>query len=287
MEVSCKIGGMNLDPLQLTMWRFLISGVLMLPFGIESLRKQDLHMEAKDIIMLVGIGVLIVPLCNGLFQIAVMNANASTVSVLVCVNPFFTMIMARIFLREKFEAYKVATLMTALCGIFLMLRFWDIQEGNTALGMISVLVSSLFFGLYAVASQATLRKIGMAAQTSFSFVFGSVVLMIILIISGSPVFGGAAENIPILLYIGLIVTGLGYYSYIKANELAGATMASYSFFIKPIFAPILAVIFLHERILWDTQAGTVLILAAILFNIIWTGKKQNERAAVDKFIVKK
>jgi len=145
----------------------------------------------------------------------------------------------------------------------------------------------LFFGLYAVASQATLRKIGMAAQTSFSFVFGSVVLMIILIISGSPVFGGAAENIPILLYIGLIVTGLGYYSYIKANELAGATMASYSFFIKPIFAPILAVIFLHERILWDTQAGTVLILAAILFNIIWTGKKQNERAAVDKFIVKK
>ena len=72
MEVSCKLGGMDLDPLQLTMWRFLISAIILLPFGISSLRKQKIRLSKRDILELIWIGALIVPICNGLCQVAVM-----------------------------------------------------------------------------------------------------------------------------------------------------------------------------------------------------------------------
>ena len=40
MEVSCKIGGANLDPFQLTFLRFLIGGLILLPFAIVQMRKE-------------------------------------------------------------------------------------------------------------------------------------------------------------------------------------------------------------------------------------------------------
>ena len=275
MEVSCKIGGMDLDPLQLTMWRFLISGVVLLPVGIGTMIRQKIRLSARDVLELMWIGTIVVPLCNGLFQFAVKYANASTVSILVCVNPFFTMVLARLILKEKLKPIKMIALGIALCGILLMLRLWDVQEGNSVLGMICVLLSSAFFGLYAVISQKSVRKLGMTVQTSLSFVFGSLILMAVLLITGRPVFANVTENIPILLYVGLVVTGLGYFAYLKANELAGATTAAYAFFFKPMFAPILAMILLHERILWNTVAGAILILAASLLNILYSKARES------------
>lgn len=274
MEVSCKLGGMDLDPLQLTMWRFLISAIILLPFGIGSLRKQKIRLGKRDVLELMWIGALIVPICNGLFQVAVMYANASTVGVLACTNPFFTMILARLILKERMHPVKLTALGIALCGVMLMLRFWDLQEGNTVLGMGSIILSSVCFGLYAILSRKSVERLGMTAQTSLSFLFGSLILMILLLVTHRPVFEGTIENMPILLYTGLIVTGLGYFCYLKANELAGATQASYAFFLKPVFAPILALIILHEKLLWNTIAGTILILTASAINVLHTRKTE-------------
>ncbi|MBQ6370103.1 MAG: DMT family transporter, partial [Firmicutes bacterium] len=201
-------------------------------------------------------------------------ANASTVGVLACTNPFFTMILARLILKEHMHPVKLTALGIALSGVMLMLRFWDLQEGNTVLGMVSIILSSVCFGLYAILSRKSVERLGMTAQTSLSFLFGSLILMLLLFITRRPVFEGAIENAPILLYTGLIVTGLGYFCYLKANELAGATQASYAFFLKPVFAPILALIILHEKLLWNTIAGTILILTASAINVLHTRKTE-------------
>ena len=143
----------------------------------------------------------------------------------------------------------------ALTGIFFMFRPWDIQEGNTALGMGLMIGAAFVFGLYTVAGKQAQRKIGLMAQTSISFLFGSGFLLVIMLILGRPVISGIPGNVPVILYAGIMVTGVGYFFYFKAIELADASTGAFAFFLKPAIAPIIAVIVLKETFcgtqLWD------------------------------------
>lgn len=275
MEVACKVAGNNLDPFQLTFLRFTVGGLLLLPFAIRELKQNHIKLTGKDFLILAGVGSLGIPISMVLFQLSIMNCNAATASVLICFNPMFTMIFAHFFTSEKFNRYKAIALAIALIGLIFMIRPWDIQEGNTVIGIIYMILAAIFFGAYTVAGKVSAHKMGIMAQTSISFLLGSLILLIIILITGKPVISGVAENIGLLMYVGIFVTGLGYWSYFKSMKLADATTGSYAFFLKPAIAPVFAVIFLHETILWNTIVGILFILMASFLNIRYQ-RKANE-----------
>ncbi len=268
MEVSCKIGGSDLDPFQLTFLRFLIGGLVLLPFAVGQMKRRQVRLEARDFLVLAGVGLVGVTISMSLFQLSIMMCNASTVSVLICVNPFFTMVFAHFMTDEKLNGRKVLILVVALAGIFFMFRHWDIQEGNSWGGMLLMLVSALFFGFYTVLGKVSQEKLGPIAQTSISFLLGAGLLLILILLMGRPVIAGVADNIPIILYTGFMVTGLGYYCFFRSIELSDASTGSFAFFLKPAIAPVIAMIVLHEVILWNTVVGIALILTASLLKLL-------------------
>ena len=270
MEVACKVGGSSLDPYQLTFLRFLIGGAVLLPFAVVDLRRKGVRPTGRDLLVLAGVGFLGVTVSMVMFQIAVNSSNASTVSVLFCVNPFFTMLFAHFLTDEKLTRYKALILCIALVGILFMVRPWDVQAGNSMWGMLLMLLAALVFGAYTVAAKVSQQKLGLMAQTSISFLAGSAELLVVILIMGRPVLEGVSGNLPIILYTGLIVTGLGYFCYFKAIELGGASTGAFAFFLKPAIAPVIAVIVLHETILWNTVLGICFVLAASLLNIMHT-----------------
>ena len=60
----------------------------------------------------------------------------------------------------------------------------------------------------------------------------------------------------------MFVTGLGYICFFQAIRKSNATTGSVAFFIKPVIAPIFAVLILGESILWSMVLGIALILTA-------------------------
>lgn len=282
MEVSCKIGGAELDPFQLTFLRFAIGGIVLLPFAWIQLKRNNVKLTGKDLATLAGVGILGVTISMSMFQFSIMMCNASTVSVLICVNPFFTMIFAHFLTSEKLTRHKVMVLVIALVGIMFMLRPWDVQEGNSIGGMMLMIGSAFVFGLYTVAGKVSQEKLGLYAQTSISFLFGAAALLILILVMGRPVMADVAEDMPVVLYTGVMVTGLGYYCYFKAIELGGASTGAFAFFLKPAIAPIIAVIVLHETILWNTVIGIGLVLVASLLNILHQKKLSAQRIAEER-----
>ena len=282
MEVALKIGASTMDPFQITYLRFAIGGLILLPFGIAEIRKRGIRLHLRDYLELAGIGFIGVVISMILFQLGVMSSNASTASVLFCVNPFFTMIFAHFFAGERMNRTKAVILLIAMVGIFFMLRPWDVQEGNTAYGMITMILAALTFGIYTVAAKGSIRKIGAIAQTGISFVLGAFILMVITSVIDRPVMAGITDNIPIILYTGIIVTGGGYFFYFKAIELADAATGAFAFFLKPAIAPVIAVIVLGEHILWNTYFGIGLILAASLINIVSQKKSMHIERVEEK-----
>lgn len=275
MEVACKAAGSQLDPFQLTFIRFAIGGLILLPFAVAELKKNNIRLNVKDILTLAGVGILCIPLSMLFFQLGVMNCNASTSSVLICINPFFTMVFAHIFTEEKLNKHKFVVLAIGFIGLIFMIKPWNIQEGNTVLGIIYMLLAALFFGAYTVAGKVSVKKMGIMAQTSISFILGSLILLIIIVAAGKPVMAGVTDNLLLVLYVGIFVTGLGYFCYFKAIKLADAATGSLAFFLKPAIAPVIAVIILKETILWNTYVGIGFILVASYMNIRYQ-RKQNE-----------
>lgn len=274
MEVACKVAGNDLDPFQLTFLRFLIGGLILLPFGIAEMKKKEIKLDSKDILKLLGVGTIGIPISMVLFQVGIMNCNASSASVMFSINPLFTMVCAHLLTSEKITKQRLAALTIGIIGLVFIIRPWDVQEGNTVFGAVCLLLAAITFGFYTVTGKMVSQKIGSVAQAGISFLLGAAVLLIVIIIMGRPVLEGVTDNIPIILYTGIFVTGLGYYSYFTSIKLSDATTGSFAFFLKPALAPIIAVIVLRETILWNTIAGIVIILIASYMNIRFQqGKK--------------
>ena len=273
MEVALKFAGNSIDPFQITFLRFFIGGLVLLPFAANEYRnKQKGFMTRKLWLSMLLLGAVNMP-CMVFFQFGVVNSNASTAAVIFCSNPIFTMLIAHIMTEnEKMNRRKAFALVLGAAGLIFMIRPWDIQEGNTLAGTMFSLVAAASFGLYGVLGGKTVGRVGVFTQTSASFLFGSLILLCVLPLLGRPIIEGVTDNVGIIIYVSVVVTGGGYLLYFLAMKHSNATTASIIFFLKPVIAPVLAVLILREAITYNTYAGIAFILAASYILIFRTKK---------------
>ena len=233
----------------------------------ENFTDRGLKLQARDLTWLFLVGGMGIPVSMLLFQIGIENCNASTAASIMCLNPIFTMAIAAIFTDEQMDRDKFISVALGIIACVFMMRPWDVQAGNTPLGLLLVLGASITFGAYTVMGKRSLARIGTFTQTCISFIMGSAVLLAITALSGRPVFSGMTESPLLLAYIGIIVTGFGYLIYFIGIKHSDATTGSLTFFVKPAIAPVLAVIILHENIMWNTIVGIMLLLSASFISI--------------------
>jgi drug/metabolite transporter (DMT)-like permease len=90
----------------------------------------------------------------------------------------------------------------------------------------------------------------------------------ILLVLDKPLFAGiTVENAGMVLYVGIMITGLGYLSYFMTMERADAATASIVFFIKPGLAPIIAVLVLQEVLTFNSFLGIFLVFVGSYINL--------------------
>ncbi len=268
MEIALKIGGNAFSALQLTFLRFLIGGLFLLPFAIHDLKKRQHKMSRGDWGFILLVAFINIIISMTLFQMSVMHSNANLAAVLISFNPMFTMIFAHFVANERFTKKKGLVLAICMTGLVLVAAPWHLAQGNTVAGILMGLGASLAFGLYTALSKRRIKQLGGMAINSFSFIIGAFLELFILLIMKEPVFQNVTnpDLLPVLLYVSLVVTGFGYFCFMRAIEKAGASTASYAFFVKPIIAMCLAAIILSEPITWNIALGIAIIVAGCFFN---------------------
>ena len=127
------------------------------------------------------------------------------------------------------------------------------------------------------------------AVTCFSCLAASAEMIVLMLVShipavadalraaGLPMFaampffsGYTTANILNVLYICVFITAGGYACYFMGMEATSAMQGSLVFFLKPVLAPILAMLLLGEEIPWNMWAGISLMLAASIISMIPT-----------------
>ncbi len=263
-EVSSKLIGSQINPTQLTFFRFLIGGLILLPFTIRNIRKNKIAFTKKDFFILLLLGFMLVFVSMNMAQYGIVYTAASVSAVIFSSNAIFVSLFSAILLKEALTWKKVLGLLIGAAG--LVITFGNIFSGQEIsptyiLGIVLVVTSMLVFSLYTVLSKKTAKKIGSLTVTSLSSILGSLTLLPLMAATGvNPFDFDLLSILPQFLYICIFVTGIAYYCYFEAIAHLDTSLGSMTFFIKPPLASILAAAFLGEVITSNIIIGIVLIL---------------------------
>ena len=299
MEIALKTLTGVFNPLQLNFLRFVIGGIFLFPIALHSLKSRRAVIEGRDYLFFAVSGFACVVLSMTLYQLAIQYTKAGIVAILFSCNPVFVVPLAAIFLKERIHAYNIATLVVSLVGMFCIVNPFGATMEVSPAGVVLSIGAAIIFAVYSVMGKTRGRRIGGLATTAFSFVFGSIEMGIVILLTRIPgvahllgsISLGAFANIPfftglslhvlpVFAYVCLCVTGIGFASYFIAIELTSASTAAIVFYIKPALAPILALIILGELITPGTIAGIVLIAAGSLITVF--GAQRNKLSPVVK-----
>lgn len=282
MEIILKIGSGDFNPIQLNLLRFLIGAIILTPLALKHMKRSGFHLTRENLAFFAVTGFLCVVISMTFYQLAIVYASASTVAVLFSCNPLIIIPLAHFMLKEPLSRQTLWALAISAAGILCIVNPFDIQ--NPA-GVFYALFSAVTFALYSVVGRKGSWQFNCdgVILTSFSFYSGSMQLLVFVLLSkidvisswlvktglgtfaSVPILEGITwDTLPVIIYIGIFVTGLGFAFYFLAMDKTNASTASVVFFIKPALAPILAFLFLGETV-------TPHIAAGILFIVIGSG----------------
>ncbi|MFA6309671.1 MAG: DMT family transporter [Clostridia bacterium] len=272
-EVVSKTIVGSVNPFQINFIRFFIGGFIM--FSIL-LVKRDLKISKNDFFLVVLIGIINVVISMNLLQLSlyVPGAMASVVAVIFSSNPIFVLIFSAIIDKERIKLYKIIGLILGLAGIITVFADKFSIGLNGFESPLLVLLSAVFFGLYTVLGRRLSVRIGSLKMNSYSSITGSLVLLPMILIMGMPVLKFNYSSIWEVLYLSIAVTGLAYFAYFKGLSIIEASKGSLVFFVKPVLASIIAIIFIGEKLTIFLFLGIVLIISGILISFYWTSIKE-------------
>lgn len=266
IELGSKALGPGVSPYPLTAWRFLIGGLVILPFALRSLKAAPRRPRPADLGQMVLLGVLNVCVSMLFLQMSVYYGKASVSAVLVSSNPLFVSLFALLLLRERLFLPQLLGLGLALGGIALLILgegdFGSARYLNLPLSIVFGLGCSLTFGLYTVLTKRLIQSHGNPLTNSVSFLGGAAVLFLYSAVAGKPLLIPLSiSSAAIMLYLGAIVSGLAYLMFFEGMKRLGAAPASMYFFLKPVLASLLAVLLLRET-LAPLQLAAILVIVA-------------------------
>lgn len=285
MEIMLKEISAQFNSVQLTFTRFLIGGLILLPFAISSLKKKKIRMTISKLLPFALYGFIGITVSMTLYQLAIGYTEASIVAVIFSSQPILVMGLSFFILKEKIGIYSLISIIIVFLGIICIINPFNTTLSLT--GMTLALLSALLFALYGVSGKKPSTKYGGLTTTCFSFLFGAAEMILLSFISHIPVVSNSLNSvglskfasipffsgynlhsIPYLLYVSVFVTGIGFASYFTAIERSTATTASFVFILKSFLAPVLALIILGEQIKFYKFLGILLILLGSMINLI-------------------
>lgn len=281
MEVAIKFTGGVFNPVQLNFIRFLVAGLLLYPLSRRELNKLTYTLAKKDYLHFAFTGFLCIVVSMTFYTLSVSFLDAHVAGVLFCANTFFSMLLAHFFTEEKMNRPMLFAVCLSFVGFIVLIN--PLHFKGSLLGVVIVLISALSFSFYALVGKILYKDAPFKAATitSHSFLFGVAELFVLILISrtapvagtlkaaGLDVFasipilqGIQSDNLPILFYISVFVTGLGFASHLFAVETNPVAVSSLVFFVKPVLSPIMAALFLGDTIYKNEIAGILVIAVA-------------------------
>jgi len=224
----------------------------------------------RDLLALAVLGVVAIPLNQGLFLTGLARTSAGHASLLYALTPVFVFLLARIRLGEPASPGKLAGIALAFAGVLVVLFARGAVSlagfGPGLAGDLLVLGGVLAWAVYVVGGKPYAERHGAIATTSLSVAFGSLVYL---------PFGIGLSRLDDLAalsrtgwlaiaYLVLLTSVLSYLMYYWSLARMEASRVAVWSNLQPVLTALLAWAVWGEQLTAPFVAGGVMVLAGVL-----------------------
>lgn len=257
--ISLAIGG-----------RLLLAALVLLLFAGMSRQFPALRDRWKAYLVL---GALNLAIPFVLITYSVVHLNASYGAILNATTPLFTLIAARIWLKEQLTLNKITGLLISIAGIVIIVGGGSLPQSESFwLGILAGLLASCSYGLASVYTKKKFTGTNPMQTASGQLLTAAALMFPFLLMNFKPVIFSQAILWP-LLFIAIVSTAIAYTIYFKLVNNAGSVNASLVTILVPVFSLLWAYIFLHEKISLSMLEGLLMVfigLCLVLIKMKWT-----------------
>lgn len=196
--------------------------------------------------------------------------NVSLATLIYYAGPMLVILFSPLLFREKLTGIRIAAVIAVAFGILLISG--SIAAGGWSPGgLLTAAGSAVFYAALIVFNKRIRKTSGLqtaAIELDIAFL---VVLLYVLLSSGLP--RPTRADLPYLLLIGLLNTGLAYLLYFTGLQRLPAQSVALISYLDPVSALFFSALFLHESLTATQLLGAVLILGgAVLGESSGNGK---------------
>lgn len=259
----------DIPPVTLSFYRWLLATIILLPFVWTTFKKEWPIVKKRPGYFLLA-AVTGVALFNTFVYIAGHYSEAINMALIgTTSSPIMSVILARIFLKERISYLRVTGMIICLLGVLLLLSKGHMEtllSLSFSKGDWWMLAAALAFAIYNVSA-----KKKPAAMSSKNFLFtvfliGTIVLLPFYLyeLNAKGGFEISFSNLSSILYLGLGASVICFLLWNVSISHLGAGRASLFGNLIPVFSSIEAVLILHEKITWVHISSFVLVVTGLL-----------------------
>jgi drug/metabolite transporter (DMT)-like permease len=255
----------DIDPSSVLLLRSVISASAL--FTLFSLKSGPLHIERKDWGSIALLGFLGVPLNQFLYLYGLQFTTAANGALLYASTPVFVLLLSHFTLKERITAKKSIGIILAFVGITIVIfeRGVDFSSGY-AFGNLMVLMAVIAWGLFTILGKPMIAKYGALRTTTAMMIAGALIFFPFGLLNSLSFSFTRLTSLHWagVLYLSLGTSVLGYFLWYHALGRIEASKAAVFSNGQPVFATILALIFLDYTITGSFIIGGVITIAGII-----------------------
>ncbi len=266
---------------ELSVWRFLLGGFGLVMLALIFPASRNLLEPFREFgLRLVWLSLLGVTIGYLLFHWSLDYASVPQVATVVTTIPICVGLVNLWINKQPFGGAKLISGIFATVGVALMITDGYLAklggEAENLIGVLMVIGCVVVIAAYAVIVRPVIAKYGALRITAITMFLGAVGLWVVvglfwsIWVNPATLFSRQPGQVAALLTIALYNTTITQFLWIGGlAAVPDITRGSYLFFLKPVIAAFLAIVFLDQHLTAWQMVAIVVICSSVAVEALW------------------
>ena len=265
--IVAKAGVQFIPPVSLAFWRWLIVFLILLPFTLDSLKKnfKVIKKEYKKIFFL---GLMGCGICGAFPFLAGQTTSVTNIGIIYSSSPIFIILISILFFREKVNFLKIIGLLLCLLGVGVIIikgKLSILMSLKFTIGDFWILGASVGWAFYSIFLFYWKTKLEIFQRFTLIAFFGSISLLPFYLIE-EVFIKDTIFNLQFFIWtlFASISPGIiAFTLYAVAQKKLGASVTGLTLYIGTIYGAIYGYLFFEEKIEIYHYIGTILVFLGV------------------------
>ncbi len=256
----------ELSPWEVALARFVLAAACYAAL----MARQRIHIPRRDLLGLLGLGVVAIPLNQGFFLAGLARTTPSHAALLYALTPIFVFLLARWRLGEPSTWTKLGGIALAFAGVVVVLLVRPAGAAGLAdgslIGDLLVLLAVIAWAVFAVWGKGYAERYGALVSTGLAVIFGTLVYLPfgLLLSDAEPFRRLSPAGWGSLAYLVLVTSVLSYLLYYWALRRSEASRVAVWSNLQPVLTAPLAWLLLGDPLGAGLLVGGAMVLSGVL-----------------------